>query len=243
MRFLVTEQGVYGQRIAQHLQETAPEGWEIFTWHLPKISLQVIDEPEEFVPSDLPQVDLILHAAETPQAAELLTAVVAITGAQGVVAAVDHAHWIPHGLRGQLEKDLAKKGVEIVFPEPLCSLTESTYGYGHKSRSYESAIISSFTQHYGWPRLEVEVDVSGKIVATRILREAPCGATRYTCGRVMGMKADSATPSAGLLNIHFPCLASMQFEYTDEGIDTIMHTGGKVFNEALDSALAKVSSK
>lgn len=38
------------------------------------------------MPNDLPPVDLILHLSETPQAAELLPAVVEVTGARGVVA-------------------------------------------------------------------------------------------------------------------------------------------------------------
>lgn len=82
----------------------------------------------------------------------------------------------------------------------------------------------------------MDVDEQGKIAAARVLRGTPCGATQYTCGRIIGLPADTVTPGAGLLNIHYPCLASMQFEYTDESIDTIMHTGGKVFNEALDAA-------
>ncbi|MHB1128192.1 MAG: DUF166 family protein [Bacillota bacterium] len=239
MRILVTEQGVYGQRIFQHIQNTLPPNWEIKRWQPPIISLPFVDEPEEFVPNDLPPVDLILHLSETPQAAELLPAVVDVTGAKGVVAAVDHGHWIPSGLKGQLIKDLAKRKVEIVFPEPLCSLTESTYGYGHKCRTYTSYVISRFAQQYGWPLITVEVDNEGKISDAQVLRSAPCGATAYTCRRIIGLDASTAVPTAGLLNIHFPCLASMQFEHNSEGIDTIMHTGGKVFNEALGAALRR----
>jgi len=29
----------------------------------------------------------------------------------------------------------------------------------------------------------------------------------------------------------------MQFEQTDNGVDTIMHTSGRVFNEAMEKAL------
>lgn len=240
MRILITEQGIYGQRIYEHLLTTKPDHWQVFSWEPPKLSLPVIDDPSEFVPDDLPEVDLILHLSETPQAAELLPAVTEVTGAKGVIASADHAHWIPHGLRGQLKQDCNSLGAEIVFPEPLCSLTENSYSYGHKNKPYMSQIISDFASQYGWPELEVEVDSEGKITSATVKKGAPCGSSQYTCGRIIGLKANSVTPTAGLLCLHYPCLASMQFEDTPDGIDTIMHTCGKVFNEALDKALERL---
>ncbi len=37
--------------------------------------------------------------------------------------------------------------------------------------------------------------------------------------------------------LHYLCLASMKLEQKDEGIDTIMHSAGKVFNESLGWSL------
>jgi len=243
MRILITYQGIYGERISRHIKESMPADWEIYSWQPPRLALPVIDDPEEFVPANLPPVDLILHLCETAQAAELIPAIVKITGASGVVASVDHAHWIPSGLRQQLQHDLKEMGCDIVFQEPLCSLTEHTYGYGHKQKHYQSEIISDFAHHYGWPQLKIVIDDDGNIASARVVRGAPCGSSQYTCGRIIGLQAHESIPTAGLLCLHYPCLASMQFEYTEDGIDTIMHTCGKVFNEALARALTDIKVK
>lgn len=238
MKLLILTQGNYGNRIAGHIKGNLPEGWQVETWAVPSIAESIVDDPEIYLPANLPPAELVLHLAETSQAAQLLPAVVDKTGAKGVIASIDSSAWIPLGLRNQLRRELNKKGVAIVYPEPLCSIDEETVGfYETNKQPYTSAIISEFARHFGKPKVALAIDECGSIASAKILRGAPCGSSQYTARRIIGLKADSAVPQAGLMCLHYPCLASMQFEQTDNGVDTIMHTSGRVFNEAMEKAL------
>jgi hypothetical protein len=238
MKLLILIQGNYGQRIADHISANKPEEWQLNLWSVPNITESVIDEPEVYLPADLPQADLILHLAESHQAAQLLPALAEKTGAKGIIASIDSSAWIPLGLRNQLRRELNSKSVAIVYPEPLCSIDEETVGfYQTNKQPYTSAIISEFARYFGKPKIKLTLDEMEKIVEAKILRGAPCGSSQYTSRRVVGLKAEDAVPTAGLMCLHYPCLASMQFEQTDNGVDTIMHTSGRVFNEAMEKAL------
>lgn len=238
MNLLIMIQGVYGRRIADHIVEKRPAEWAVNVWEVPSVSEAIVDEPEQYLPDFFPPADLVLHLAESAQAAQLLPVVVQRTGARGVVASIDSSAWIPLGLRNQLRRDLSRQGVAIVFPEPLCSIDEENAGFYEVNRHpYTSEVISAFARYFGKPELEIEVDARGRIVKAAVKRSAPCGSTEYAAKRVIGMEADSAVPTAGLMCLHYPCLASMKFEQTDNGVDTIMHTSGRVFNEAMERAL------
>lgn len=238
MRILVLQQGVYGQRIAENITKKSPD-WIVHSLTVPAIQEPIVDEPEKYLPEQLPQADIILHLAESPQAAQLLPAVVRGTGAGAVIASIDSSAWIPLGLRNQLRRELEKMGVTIVFPEPLCSIDEETVGFGDTVQPYTNDTIRQFSRSYGKPILDVILSEDGKITEARVLRGSPCGSTEYTVGRVKGMDKDKAVPTAGLMCLHYPCLASMKFEQTDNGVDTIMHNSGRIFNDGLEKALKK----
>ncbi len=238
MKILIIIQGKYGNRIVEHIKSRAPEDWEINSWKLPNISEPIVEEPDNYLPVELPEADLILHLGEQAQAAQLIPDMVKGTGAQGVVASIDNSGWIPQGLRVQLRRELARKGVTIVFPEPLCSLDEEKVGfYKSTQEPYTSEVIKEFARHFGFPSLEVEIDEQGFIKNAIARRGSPCGSTIYTLNRIIGLEAKQSIPSAGLMCLHYPCLASMQLERGDHGVDTIMHTSGRVFNEALQKAI------
>ncbi|MGM0651711.1 MAG: DUF166 domain-containing protein [Bacillota bacterium] len=240
MQLLIMTQGHYGERIADNIKAKKPEDWKVEVWSVPAITESIIDEPEVYLPGDLMPADLILHLCESSQAAQLLPAVVEKAGAKSVIASIDSTAWIPLGLRNQLRRELGSKRVSIVFPEPLCSIDDETVGFYEKNKEpYTSDIIREFALYFGKPKLELNIDEKGLISEARVLRGAPCGSSDYTVRRIIGLKADEAVPKAGLMCLHYPCLASMQFEQTDNGVDTIMHTSGRVFNEAMGKALPK----
>lgn len=237
MRILILVQGIYGHRIADNIRKKGPADWDVHIFEVPAISEQVIDEPELYLPEKILPADLILHLAESQQAAQLIPAVAEASGAKAVIASIDSSVWIPLGMRNQLRRELSKKGISIVFPEPLCSLDETSVGFGETLQPYTNDIISGFALYFGKPILEAEIDSSGIITDVKVKRGSPCGSTEYTVGRVKGMNAEKAVPTAGLMCLHYPCLASMRFEQTDAGVDTIMHTSGKIFNKGMEKAL------
>ncbi len=237
-------QGNYGQRIADHIEHKKPKGWHVSVWEVPMITESIVDDPESYLPDHLSRADLILHLCESAQAAQLLPAVAEKTGAGGIIASIDSSAWIPPGLRNQLRRELGKKDITIVFPEPLCSIDECTVGFYEKNKEpYTNEAIQAFARHFGKPRLELSINDKGCISAAKVLRGAPCGSSEYTARRIIGLETAGAVPKAGLMCLHYPCLASMKFEQTDNGVDTIMHTSGRVFNEAMEKALAENNNK
>lgn len=252
MQILAAMQGLYGRRIVDNLKVQAPGGWEISVLPLLRALPPIVDEPKEFLPPDLPPADLVLHLAETSPAAQLLPGVVALTGARAVIAPIDHTAWIPVGLRNQLKNELAAFGAEIVFPEPFCSLTKTELGAStalgttpaNTLCSDNNGLIAEFAHHFGRPQLRVELAPDNETIANVVVeRGSPCGSSHYAAERLRGMVAAEAIPQGGLICLHYPCLASMQPAATEEGVETLMHLSGCIFNDELAHALTRTEQQ
>ncbi len=236
MRILALVQGNYGERIIGQLRKRAPQGWAIEVVTAPSALPPIVDEPEGFLPPDLPHSDLLLALTESPAAAQLIPAVAKLCGAKSVIAPIDNSAWLPPGLKNQLQRELADRGVTAVFPKTFCTLTESSAGFRRSAEPYEDERIASFAKHFGKPKLKIEVDSrSGTIVEVVVERGAPCGSTHFAAQQLVGMPVEEAVPRAGLIAHHYPCLASMQREQLDERLfDTLMHVSGYVVNEEVE---------
>ncbi len=229
MKILVVVTGEYGKRHLKNIQEHGPKSWEIETWQTPSVFPPFIDDPEDFLPDQLPDADLILSFAEHRGAAELLPEIARMVKAQAVLVAVDDELWLPRGLDRQLRGWLEEAGVDCVTPKPLCSLTESTYGVTrHETASYDNPLIAEFARYFGQPELSLEIDPESRTIASAVVvRDAVCGCARYTAEGLIGLSADEAEEKAGLLHHHYPCLASMQkLPHFDH--DTLMHISGQI---------------
>ena len=229
MKILAVVSGEYGKRHVQNIQEFGPKDWEIETWQTPPVFPPFIDDPEDFLPNQLPPSDLILSFAEHKGAAELLPDIARMTNAQAVLVAVDDELWLPRGLDRQLHGWLEEAGIDCATPKPLCSLTESTYGVTrHETAEYDNPLISEFARYFGQPELTLEIDPDTRtITSVEVVRDAVCGCARYTADGLVGLSADEAEEKAGLLHHHYPCLASMQkLPHFDH--DTLMHVSGQI---------------
>ncbi|HIC88598.1 MAG TPA: hypothetical protein EYP04_04250 [Anaerolineae bacterium] len=230
MRILAIIQGEYGQRHVDNIRRRGPTDWVVNVWRAPAALPPVIDEPEEFLPSELPPADLILAAGEHPGVASLLPEVVAMTGAQAVIAPVDNVAWLPKGLAAQVARWLEQDGIAAVFPKPFCSLTERTYNVRRFQTEYDHPLIAEFARHFGRPKLNITVDPeSRQITAVEVERDACCGCTSFVAERLIGVSADEAEEKAGLLHHHFPCLASMGKD--PDFNDTLMHVSGHLLRD------------
>jgi len=235
MRILAVITGAYGARHVANLRAQAPADWEVKEWKAPTALPIVIDDPEDFIPANLPGADLILAVQEHKGVAELVPDVARITGAKAVIAGVDNEAWLPRGLARQLRGWLAEMGVTCVTPKPLCSLTETRYGTGRgKFTEFEDPWIAAFAQHFGRPDLFVTVDPeTRKIVAVEVRRDAVCGCAHHTAAGLIGISAEDAGEKAGLLHAHYPCLAGMDMDvdYTD----TVLHVSGNITKDQVDA--------
>ena len=236
MKILSVISGEYGKRHVRNITDHGPENWEINTWHTPPVFPPFIDDPEDLLPDQLPEVDLILSFAEHKGAAELLPEIAQRTKAQAVLVAVDDENWLPRGLDRQLREWLDEIGVVCVTPKPLCSLTESTYGVTrHETASYDNPLIKEFASLFGQPELTLEIDPDSRLITkVEVLRDAVCGCARYVAEGLIGISANEAEEKAGLLHHHYPCLASMQ-KLPHFNHDTLMHVSGQVLKNNVGS--------
>jgi thymidylate synthase len=233
MRILTIINSDYGVRHLANITRYAPPGWTIHQWRAPVFFPLVIDYPEDFLPAELPQADLILSFAEHKGVAELIPDIAKMTGAKAVIAAVDNENCLPRGLARQLRGWLDKMGIACATPKPLCSLTETDYWVTRRQRlEHHSSIIAEFARFFGKPDFSITVDADTRIISSvEVKRDAVCGCARHVAQKLTGLHVDEAEPEAGLAHHHFPCLASMGID-VDFG-DTLLHISGNIMKESV----------
>lgn len=234
MRILAIISGEYGRRNLNNIKAHGPPDWELGSWQAPSLLPPVIDYPEDHLPDSFPQVDLILSFAEHRGVAELLPDIAALSGARGLIAAVDNEAWLPSGLARQLRDWLARIDVACATPKPLCSLTETDFGIARGKRlPHGSPLIAEFAHYFGQPNLRLNLDPeSGEVISAQVQRDSVCGCARYVADRLGGLNAGDVEEKAGLLHHHYPCLASM-VKLPDFNMDTLMHESGHLLKDNL----------
>jgi hypothetical protein len=238
VRILAIISGEYGVRHVSNIEAHKPDGWSIETWKAPTAFPLIIDYPEEFLPANFDPCDLILSFAENKSVAELIPEIAKMTGAKGVVVAVDNDAWLPRGLARQLIGWLARMNVGCATPKPLCSLTQMDYKVTRREReSYDCEVISEFARYFGQPDIRLEVDKETATIKSAEVRvDAVCGCARHVAQKLVGLPVDEAEERAGLFHHHFPCLASM-VKLNDYNHDTLMHESGHLLQENLAEQL------
>ena len=231
LHILALTQALWGERIADTVRRLSPPHWSVALHALPRVIPPVIDDPEDFLPAQLPQADLLLALGETPGAATLIPDVARLCGARAVIAPIDRNESLPAGLVRQVRGWLNEQGVAIVFPKPLCSLTETTVNGGPILERYDHPLISAFAARFGAPRFKVAVDVDRVIQSVDVERDSACGCARHVADGLIGCPAADADLRAGLLHHHYPCLASMNQD--DDYRDTLMHVSGHILRQAV----------
>jgi hypothetical protein len=231
MKLLAIINGEYGSRHVSNICQNGPSAWILETWLAPTLFPPVIDYPDDFLPEELPNCDLLLHFGEQRGIAELVPDIVKMTGAKAVIAPIDNEAWLPRGLACQLRGWLEAMNIPCVTPKPLCSLTEHDYGLTRRQRvHYQDALIAEFARYFGQPELIIQVDPqTGLIIAVQVKRDAVCGMARYVAEQLIGLSVNEAEEKAGLLHHHFPCLASMGKDHDFD--DTLMHVSGNIIKD------------
>lgn len=225
MRILALVQGHYGKRMVEIWQGHLPEGWVIASRELLANLPIMIEDPNSYLPQDIPQTDLVISLGEQPGAAELIPGVVEASGAKGVIAPVDNRAWLPPGLARQVGRTLEKKGVAFYSPVPFCSLQEG---------DSQDPLIREFAHHFGRPEVRCTLQ-GGRLAEVRVTRSAPCGSTYFVAAALVGTRLQDAEEKAGLLHHNYPCLATMVVDW--EFHDTLMHRAGYFTKEAVHKGL------
>lgn len=227
MRILAVIQGEWGQRIVDHLGTTAPTDWQILTWQGPAVLPLLLDEPEAFLPGALPQAELLLVLMESAGMTDLAPDLARLCAAQAVIAPVDRRSWAPPGLLRQVRQRLEAMGVGSALPMPFCSLT---------AKKGQHTLIRAFARRYGRPQVACTAQ-NERIASCRILRETPCGNTRYIVSRLTGVTVGKAVEQAGLLHHYYPCWAGMEADPV-QGAHTLLHVAATMAQRSVERALS-----
>lgn len=232
---LAVTQGGWGERIADNLHRFHPPEWTVHRWPAPRALPPVIDDPADYIPSDLPRADLLLALGESASFGPLIPDLVAAVGARSVIAPIDRNESLPPGLVRQLQGWLGDLGVAAVFPKPFCSLTETSYNHTPIQVDYDDPLIREFAARFGRPRFRVSVDSERRIGSVDVERDTACGCARHVAQALPGVPVDQASFEAGMLHHHYPCLASMNQD--SDYHDTLMHVSGHLMREAVETEI------
>ena len=235
LQLLAVTQGQWGDRIVENITRFRPPTWTVHHWAAPRALPPVVDDPADYLPGTLPQVDLVLALGETPGVATLIPDIVQLSGARAVLAPIDRNESLPPGLVNQLRGWLADLNVAVAFPKPFCTLSETTYNHPPITVEYADPFIREFARAFGRPRLSVQVDVDRRVAAVQVERDSACGCARHVAEGLIGCPVEDAEQRAGMLHHHFPCLASMNQDADYH--DTLMHVSGNVVREAVKDEL------
>ena len=222
MKILTLADDKYGERIVSCMVRNSPDSWDISTLSLNIELPDIVDNPEEFLPLEIPATDLILFLIQDSKKIELLPLLAKKAGAKAAIVAVDGL-WLQPGLRRQIEEELQ---IPSVFARTFCTLV----GNGN-------SLIDEFAAHFGLPEFEIEVE-DGIIKNVTVKRDTPCGCASFVAENLVVTKVEDAQIKAGLLNNNYPCMASMEFDSTTG--DTLLHFSAHNTANAVERALKKL---
>ncbi len=228
MKILVFYDGDFGKRFLENIAGNAPHGWEVKGYHYTRKIPPAAEELDDYLPAGLPAADLLLAVQEHPVVAELIPLFIKEVGARAVIAPIDSKVYLTSGLARQLKKKLEKEGVEFLSPMTFCTLSE---------KSSQNELIQEFVKHFGRPKVEIEV-AAEKVAKVTVIRDAPCGNTRYVALHLSGTHWKDAVERSGIIHHNHPCMASMAMDA--ELGDTLMHHAGLQIKLAVEAAVKNV---
>ena len=237
MKVLAMIQGEYGRRNVANIKANGPTSWFLDAWTAPRALPPVIDEPEEFVPPSLPPADLLLCFQEDSPGGPAHSRSRPPLGRPGRHCRDRQGRMASARAGKPAQPWFQDRNVPAVFPRPLCSLTEESYGLRGNACSYRSDLISEFARDFGRPRFEISCDgPAGSVRSVRVIRDSVCGCARSVAAQLPGVRVQDAVEAAGLAHHHHPCVASMGID--PDFNDTLMHVSGTLLKDAVRDALA-----
>ena len=126
----------------------------------------------------------------------------------------------------QAERRLEAMGVGHAFPMPFCSLAPS---------ARQHPLVRAFAERYGRPEVTCTAE-DGHVAACQVVRETPCGNTRYIAQRLPGTPVGQAAERAGLLHHYYPCWGGMAIDPV-HGSHTLLHIAAKMAQQAVERSL------
>jgi hypothetical protein len=227
MKVLILYQGDYGKRFWDNIRQHAPAAWEVTGYHYAKKLPTFVEELSDYLPQGLPACDLLISVQEHPVVAEMIPLFIKQIGARAVIAPIDNKAHLTTGLARQLKKKLEQVGVEFLHPMTFCALTE---------KMTKNDLVIDFLKYFGRPQVDIELQ-NEKVKEVKVIRDAPCGNTRYVAEHLIGTHMKDAVESSGILHHNHPCMATMVMDA--ELGDTLMHHAGLQVKLAVEETIKK----
>ncbi len=203
-----------------------------------------IEEPEEFLPQNLPEVDFLLVVGIHQDLLSGLPDYLKDKGIKAVIVPIEDPKWVPAGLQTQTLEEFEKNGIQAAFPKPFCSLSREINEYNKigfhltKERNYIYEFIDYFK--IGVPIVSFLLSKNGKSIEdTCVLQSAPCGSTYYIVQQLKAKYIENGELSLNekISKAHhaYPCNASMNADSVLK--DSILHVAGYTVRNAIRRAL------
>jgi len=228
--FIITKANdLWSDRIINNIYKRSPESWvyKIYRYRTIPPLEELLDEREKYLPTKIPECDLILPLGLPADLVLLLPLIAKESGARAAIIPVDDSEQVPLGVQKQLREEFSEINVDFAFPKPFCSL-----------RTYkQNRFIDEFADRFGYPLIEIKV--SGDLITkVNVKRGAPCGSTWYIAKKLINVKIQDAEYVASLELHNYPCLASRKIDLPNK--DSIMHIAGYHIKNAVKKAIEKI---
>ena len=203
-----------------------------------------IEDPEEYLPKSLPQVDFVLVVGIHQDLLSGLPDYLKDKNIKAIIIPVENPKWVQPGLQVQVLEAFESYGIQAAFPKPFCALSKELDEYNKvgfnitKERSY----IIEFIDHYkiGVPIVSFLLSEDGKSIEdTCVLQCAPCGSSYFVLQQLKAKYIDddeiSLNERISKAHHSYPCNASMDQDNILK--DSILHVGGYLIRNAVRKEL------
>ncbi len=204
---------------------------ELSVRDFPAVLPYVLEEPADYLPSDLPEHDILLAIHIHEQVLLEVLKVCSEWGTKGVIVPLEAPDWISGSARVEAEEICSASDIEISFPKPFCAFAPA-----------EGTLLAEFRSHFniGQPKVELCIE-DGVIKDTDVKVSAACGATYYVARWLEGRKLEDNIEIEVIAKrmSSYPCTASMERDPELDN-DTPMHIAGQTHDAILHAYKEKV---
>ncbi len=191
-----------------------------------------IDEPEKYIPKNIPRADLCIASGLHKDLLLELPRYMKKAEVKGLVVPIEDFVEVPFGLRKQVEEKCQELDLESTFAKPFCSLEIL------ESKPTISRLAAEL--NIGRPLLEISTARRGcseVIESATVRRSAPCGSTWYIARKLVGVETTQEILRDAVAKAHhsYPCTATMGID--PEVKEPILHIGGYIIREAVENAV------